>query len=327
MFAIRDSQEPEDPLEDADIFPVSPTAPATDPTPISFDLPSTTSAATQPPSSTSIQTQKSQTPVNTKAKPAKRRRTVDDDGVGEGHDSIWEFPSDTPARATRRSKTVVVETLNNAIEVEESPVARKSKRRNSLSVVSEVVVTGRNTRQSPIINNASRKLRTSRRIDESDTEEITSPEPNTLDVDEQVQEIIKLTTHSTDPPPVIIDEIIPIDSNPRKRAIAVEIPTKPPRRSSTKAKKPLKEIVLENIPTPDPSHPKPVTAQQSPTVATEMHEELENVVLANAPSTPPRQMNVASILAKSPNRPAYRVGLSKRVNVEPLHGYLKRKAL
>jgi hypothetical protein len=233
---------------------------------------------------------------------------------------------------------MVGETANNAIEVEESPVAQKSTRRNSLSVVSK------GTRQSPIIKNGSKKRRTSKRIEESDTEEIMSPEPNTLDVEEQVQEIIKLTTHSTDPPPVIIDEIIQIDSNPRKRAIAVEIPTKPSRRSSTKAKKPLKEIVLENNPTPDPSPPKPTTAQQSPAVATETHEELENVVLANAPSTPPRkgrgevvsqvlemspprQMNVASILAKSPNRPAYRVGLSKRVNVEPLHGYLKRKAL
>ena len=182
----------------------------------------------------------------------------------------------------------------------------------------------------------------SRRIEESDTEEIMSPEPNTLDGEERVQGIIKLTTHSTDPP-VIIDQIILIDSSPRKRAIAVEIPTKPSRRSSTKAKKPLKEIVLENIPTPDQSPPKPATVQQTPAVATETHEELENVVLANAPSTPPRkgrgevkqvvelspprQMNVASILAKSPNRPAYRVGLSKRVNVEPLHGYLKRKAL
>src|SRR5271154_6768918 len=61
MFAIRDSQEPEDPLEDADIFPVSPVAPTIDPTPISFDLPPTTSVATQPPSSTSIPTQKSKT--------------------------------------------------------------------------------------------------------------------------------------------------------------------------------------------------------------------------------------------------------------------------
>jgi len=214
-----------------------------------------------------------------------------------------------------------------------------------LSVVSELVVTERNTNQSPIIKNGSKRRKSSRRIEESDTEEITSPEPNTLDVDEEVQKIIKLTTKSTYPQVDVIDEVILLDSSPRKRAIAVEIRTKPPPRRSTKSKKPLEEIIVENIPTPEPRPPKVPTTQRQD-VLMETREDLENVVLAIAPSTPrpkeremvevvkpvvemspPRPMNVASILAKSPNRPAYRVGLSKRVNVEPLHGYLKRKAL
>ena len=232
-----------------------------------------------------------------------------------------------------------METSSNVNEVEESPVTRRSTRRNSLSVVSEIVVTGRNTRQSPIIEKGSEKRRRSRRIEESDTEEIEGAVPDTLEYDEEPSQLVNLG--NTADSQIYIDEVIVMDSSPRKRAIAVEIPVKPARR--TKGKKPLNEIVLDNIPPPDPSLSKPSTQlQESPALA-DPCEELENVVLANVPSTPPRerlvqevkqaemssprQMNIASILAKSPKRPAYRVGLSKRVNVEPLHGYLKRKAL
>jgi len=233
----------------------------------------------------------------------------------------------------------VVEPPSKANEVEESPVPRKSARRNSLSVVSEIMVTQRAARQSPTVEHNAKKCRRSRRIEESETEEIESAVPDALeDSDEASQLAIGTDTTESQ---ITSHEVIVIDSSPRKRAVAVEIPVK--RSQRTKSKKPLKEIVPDNIPSPDPSPAKVSIQIQETSAPTEPPEELENVVLANAASTPPRetvtekvkrnetspprQMNVASILAKSPNRPVYRVGLSKRVNVEPLHGYLKRKAM
>ena len=243
-----------------------------------------------------------------------------------------------PVPRTRRSRTML-EAPYKANEVDESPVTRKSKRRNSMSVFSNLAITGKNAWPNLVVDNAmmngSGKRKSSRRIEESDTEEIECPAPDTQEIDEGVQETINLA-NSTDVQ-VYVDDVVAIDLSPRKRAIAVEIPAKPPSRANSK---PLKEIVVENIPTPYPCPRKSSTEQQESPERTETREGLKNAQLANAPSTlnqetprnvvemsPPRQLNVASILAKSPNRPAYRVGLSKRVNVEPLHGYLKRKAL
>jgi hypothetical protein len=162
MFAIRDSQEPEDPLEDSDIFPVSPIVPTIDQTPISFDLPSTTSLATQPPFSTSIPLKSPKPPSPQRPNPptdAEQSMMMQDTTV------FGSFLVRHPHARHDDQRPLWGETANNAIEVEESPVAQKSTRRNSLSVVSE------GTRQSPIIKNVSRKRRTSRRIEESDTEE------------------------------------------------------------------------------------------------------------------------------------------------------------
>jgi hypothetical protein len=130
------------------------------------------------------------------------------------------------------------------------------------------------------------------------------------------------------------------NSSIRKQVIAVEIPLR--RRHASITKEPLKEIVRENIPDQDPSAVDSISRQRTPEPHhTQATTELENVVLVNVQKTPPRRsvqgkiavsmsparpLNVASILAKSPNRPVYRVGLSKRVNVEPLHGYLKKNA-
>jgi hypothetical protein len=154
-----------------------------------------------------------------------------------------------------------------------------------------------------------------------------------------------------DPEPEIEfeDLLLPVKSS-RKSTIAVEIPSKPRRKSRHKT--PLEEIVIENLITPETSPQKPNfkanKRQRSPLpsqddspaeneveivqdmivppttpVKHSVHESVEKV---GAMMSPPRQLNVASILAKSPNRPMYRVGLSRRVNVEPLHGYLKRNA-
>ena len=128
--------------------------------------------------------------------------------------------------------------------------------------------------------------------------------------------------------------------------VAVEIPSKS-RRTSSRRKKPLKQIsVVGNFSTPNTSPVKFSSKTPEPLQLQDDDDETENVVPAKFPpiaspqlprqpvwqkvgavpaKSPPRQLNVASILAKSPNRPMCRVGLSRRVNVEPLHGYLKKK--
>ena len=110
MLSIRDSVEPEDSFEDQDVFPPSPPAPPPQATPITFDLPSTTSVATQL-SSTSIPTQKSKSPITAAiVTSTKRRRTVDDNVNKDG--DLWEFPIETPERTTRRSTTIENSTYN-----------------------------------------------------------------------------------------------------------------------------------------------------------------------------------------------------------------------
>jgi len=161
---------------------------------------------------------------------------------------------------------------------------------------------------------------------------------------------------------IYMDELVAGDTSPRKRLVAVEVPSKKQAKVKRgRPKKPLEEITaVENTlncdvqrrltPVPAPtssfsSRPEipPYPANDAANVE---KEDTENVVLAKvpakdvdfpqtpgepidkiAPAMPAGQpMNVATILAKSPIRPVYRVGLSRRVNIEPLHGYLKRKS-
>ena len=161
---------------------------------------------------------------------------------------------------------------------------------------------------------------------------------------------------------IYMDELVVGDTSPRKRLVAVEIPSK--KQGTVKRgrpKKPLEEVTaVENtlncdvqrrltpVPTPPTSFSSRPEIPPSPEIGTANveKEDIENVVLAKVPtkdadlSQTPREpihkrgpvmsterpMNVATILAKSPIRPLYRVGLSRRVNIEPLHGYLKRKS-
>ena len=342
MFSIRDSVEPEDSFEENDIFPSSAPVPPPQESPITFDLPSTTSVATQP-SSTSIQTQKTKTPS---AKSTKRRRTVDDEGLvnSNSKEDEWEFPTELPARKPGRPKKVVEprNTINILEGAEESEASVKSNRRKSMSTVNEK--SGRrNTRVNSVPADVSppqthKKRKLSKRIEESDTERIdTSDEPDTngeedfiINTTTTTSKILSSTTE------IQIDEIIDAEPTPSPRRkstlVAVEIPPKGKQRG----KIPLEEIVVENIPTPETSPVKIVDRQVTPEPLEA--QELEGAVVARGTETskrgeekkgvamsPVKVMNIASILAKSPNRPMYRVGLSKRVNIEPLHGYLKKK--
>jgi hypothetical protein len=365
MLLIRDSVEPEDSFEDQDVFPPYPSALSPQATPITFDLPSATSAATQP-LSTNIPTQKSKTPITTTiGTSTKPRRTLDANTNKDG--DLWEFPIDTPERTTRRSTTTETRrTTKNSQVMEKRAVISKTTRRNSVCAVTERVGTRERTRapsvevdESPQI---ARKRKLTKRIEESDTERIDSPEPESQPEDEDffitnghkwtgihVEDIAavdsgaakQLNENNSTRDQLHFDGMVAVKSNPRKKMIAVEIPSKSRRTSRTKTA--LKEIDVENIPAPDPSPVKIIirhVTPEPPPQFTQNEMQLENVVLANVPqTTPPRQifqqktavaissprpMNVASILAKSPNRPMYRVGLSRRVNVEPLHGYLRR---
>jgi hypothetical protein len=82
----------------------------------------------------------------------------------------------------------------------------------------------------------------------------------------------------------------------------------------------LADIELSNE--PDTKDVALVTVQPTPPAPTAQ----ESKAVAKGMSPPRGYKNVAHILAKSPNRPMYRVGLSRRMNIEPLHGYLKKKA-
>ena len=365
MHLIRDSVEPEDSFEDQDVFPPSPPAPSPEATPITFDLPSTTSAATQP-LSTTIPTQKSKSPITMKIGTLTKPRRMLDDNVNKDGD-LWEFPIETPERTTRRSTTTEIRrTTKNSKVMEERAVISKTTRRNSVCTVTERAGTRERTRAPSIEVDESpgipRKRKMTKQIEESDTERIDSPEPESQQEDEDffitnghkltgihVGDITSVDSTAAKQPnesnstreQLDFDGMAAVKSNPRKKLIAVEIPSKSRRISRTKTA--LKEIDVENIPTPDPSPVKTITRHVTPEPLpqfTHNEDQLENVVLANVPqTTPPRQivqekmavaissprpMNVASILAKSPNRPMYRVGLSRRVNVEPLHGYLRR---
>ena len=189
-----------------------------------------------------------------------------------------------------------------------------------------------------------RKRNSRRYIDESDTEEeIDAVEPENPFVDRKPS--IGAHKELTRAPPRVDDH-----SNPRKTTIAVEIKSNPQRKS--KVRSPLDEVLVENVHTSEPSCANFVSktgqsqrTPEPPHIKSMINDEREpeNVILVNSPpspavqlpvretverrgatASPPRHMNVAAILAKSPSRPAYRVGLSKRVNIESLHRYLKR---
>jgi hypothetical protein len=344
MFSIRDSVEPEDAFEDQDVFPCSAPAPPTHPNPITFDLPSTTSAATQP-SSTSIHTQNPETPIAT-TKATKRRKFVDDRIVVKVNkdEDLWEFPIESPPSTSRRSTTMnerdTNDTRGNTRGIELDTVPSKSKKPNSTIAITERSGTRERRRGSSVEIEESPRIRTKRKsarqIEDSDTERIESPGPESQQLVEDIAIITKENVQAQ------VDDKVKIVPNSRKQIIAVEIPSKP--KPTSKNKKPLTEIVLENLNTPDLSPVKSVPRQNTPEPTRPSQNpivdyELKNVVLTNAPSAPPRRvfqekaavpvsparpMNVASILAKSPNRPTYRVGLSRKVNVEPLHRYLKK---
>jgi hypothetical protein len=369
MFSIRDSVEPEDGFEGNDIFLASSNPPATHATPISFDLPSTTSAATQP-SSTNIPTQKHKTPKATDSNPPKRRRTVGVESRAgmDIDDDIWEFTVESPEGPprTRRSKTVEAQgrksTRKPSSGEEDTPQIKRHSRRNSTNGIADGSakrnISRRHSRQieesSPIsLKTTTKKRKPTIQDEDSDTERIESPspQPEPLHFEEPFSPDIREFSIALKEPESesenAFDDILAISSS-RKSTIAVEVPSKPRRRSRHKT--PLEEVAIQNLITPETSPQKPNfkdnAPQSSPNEVMESAEdEVDNVAVVNLPPTtpvkrtmqesvekaaiamsPPRQLNVASILAKSPNRPMYRVGLSRRVNVEPLHGYLKRNA-
>jgi hypothetical protein len=324
MLSIRDSVEPEDWIED-DTFnedsPTDPVPPPIDATPIVFDLPSTTSVLH---SSTTAQPQHSKT--------SPRRNHQPDDCLAVAPVDIWDFPTDSQA-STKRN-----------LPADESPRI-STKRRNSLTAIGAPPSTPKrgdragsvDLEESPAIRRKRRK--SAQRIDDSGDDAV--------EVKPKKGKARKGTREE------VVDEVIAGDASPRKKFVAVEIPTKKQAKAKRgKAKKPLEEIVIaENIetetPIPVPKKSAPPRYQTPPLTKDVVildEEELENVVLTTVVEKPVelpppqpaeksapamsivRPTNVASILAKSPNRPVYRVGLSRRLNVEPLHGYLKRKS-
>lgn len=358
MFSIRDSVEPEDPLEDTDASPSSTHVLVIDASPITFDLPSTTSAPTQP-SSTSLTMQKSHIPNAVRVERPKHR-TVKNERAGtvDPKEDVWDFSVESPARSPGQSiDDPATKTRNFTTASMQTPTSVRNTRRNSMCSGTEMSRARRNRRcysvgvldESPTVP---RKRKLMKRIEDSDTEENESGDKEFEGSHQKpvvTSELDDFSQHEG-----AIGNTIAGSSNPRKRAIAVVIPIKP--RQNTRSKVPLQEVPVENISTPDTTSTKVVqqiepmersTEHPRCSQGTDLYENnLENVVLAKVlpashvqsvvhepiekmatMTSPPRQMNVASILARSPNRPVYRVGLSKRVNVESLHGYLKRKAL
>jgi hypothetical protein len=344
MFSIRDSVEPEDSFGTEDILPISPAAPLTFATPITFDLPSTTSVPTEP-SSTNIPTQKSKTPVITKSKAPKRHKTVIGTEEITADEEIWEFPFETPPR-TRRSKPIVepreTKPGKRNSKRAESPVASKPPRRKSMSAIEDDSVSRKSTQWNTIeIDDESplpRKRKLTKRIEDSDTERIDSPGPDSQEMDEDVvnmefNNLARLEMQES----ITVDSAPPKIATRKKFIIAVEVPQR-----DFRSKTPLQEIAVANILVPDPTPCNATNKVDSPAETTERGtpgdaesgncEKQEGVIAplssmqekTAVTTSPSKKMNVASILAKSPKRPMYRVGLSRRINVEPLHGYLKR---
>jgi len=299
------------------------------------------------------------TPARLESIEAKRRRTNNSLSTAQDGEGIWDFEDISPAR-TRRSKTMV-----EADEVgkkaqgkrRNSEAGTRDSRRNSVCGIEGRRRRGLNIEESPILPRT--RKRSSRYIQDSDTEEAIDGIDN---CSEEVAQDDLTETQQTEI--IVVEEepryTITLDSSPTKRLpnVIVEIPLRPRRKSRRTT---LEEIPLENttIDTPEPSpqkkpivipspprfeSPQPIPLDEEP----QLSQGLENIVLAAVPTTPltvqledasaapavgqgtlmspVKSTGIAKILAKSPNRPMYRVGLSRRVNVEPLHGYLKRSA-
>jgi hypothetical protein len=300
MFAIRDSEEPEDSLDVEDAFPSAPDIAM----PIVFDLPSTTTIDVN--SSLS----KSKTPVQQETQTEKPTNGEEDD--------VWDFARESPARLSP-SKSVFDSPHEQVQET------KKPKRRNPVAGID----TAKKSKK-PVIHDSPVAIRTKRkqkrRIEESDEENV--------DVDE-----VKDMGDCVE----VADEFVRVEScSPTKRAtIAVEIPSRKSKRSKKK-KEPLEEIILVQNVTTTPSPPtspqkidiakteKPIKAINDTAgnvdISTNQNlvrEVTPPVALSKKLPMSPQGVKVATILAKG-GRPAYRVGLSRRVNVESLHSYLKK---
>ena len=340
MFSIRDSEEPEDGLGGGgDVFPESPAPPQPEATPITFDLPSTTSGPTET-SSTSLPSRK--TPLNDGMQ-LKGRRSIGVDGLIDLSEDIWHFETDSPVKKTqkRNIRSRGREDVGEIIGME-TPTPKRVTRRHSITTIEGSSVTRSTRRNSCVIEDESPIVSRKRKMIIDEEEEITdrcaSPvRPKTAGA---IQSVSHNSNESMD-----IDDILRMQSSPRKLAVAVEIPSRPKRK--TRSKTPLGEVVVDNLPTPDlsPSKPsvEPRTPKPEPAYVSRV-EDLENAInsadesvaprspqlplvqqLKEVVMSPPKCKNVATILGKSPHRPVYRVGLSRKVNIEPLHGYLKKQ--
>lgn len=344
MFAVRDSVEPEDRSEGYDAFPESPAPPLPHATPITFDLPSTTSGPTET-SSTSNPTQKAKTPIINDPRNLKRPRSVGVDGVIDLAEDIWNFPVETPARPAHTRNT---RSRGRESTAEETPPTKRVSRRHSITTIDDGSVRRSTRRSSCLIDDESPIISRRRRAVQDDDEcELESPVSRRMTAVEQTTPMSLKWSHPSESREV--ENTVKFES-PRRLVVAVEITSRP--RRNLRSKIPLEEIVAENIPASEPSPiksvanikerpPPPEIPPESKSACSDIHDVVDRVsnVAASSPPqlmqeqplkevvlSPPRYKNVASILAKSPHRPLYRVGLSRRVNIESLHGYLKKGA-
>ena len=341
MLSIRDSVEPEDSFEDGTLPPY-PEPPPIEANPVVFDLPSTASGQ---PSSTTTQGEL--------PKSANRQRNYHPDEYLTGPlIDISGLSSESLAQAsfTKRSP-----------QVGESALVGTMGRRNSMTAIDVPTTPKRMDRASSVDLEESPAIRRKRqksaqRIEDSDNDDV-------VDQKKAEKGLVRPSGGGRgDQIEVYMDESVAGDSSPRKLLVAVEIPSKKQAKAKRgRLKKPLGEITaaentsnrdlqarLTPVPTPLTSFPPRPQTPPSPAtdVANVEKEDIENVVLGKVPAkaveleyTPHgpiekmapvmsavRPMNVATILSKSPTRPSYRVGLSRKVNIEPLHGYLKRNS-
>jgi hypothetical protein len=329
VLSIRDSVEPEDSMEDElpnDILLLkSPPVDFSLASPITFDIPSTTSGET--------------TSSNT-CKSSKRARSV---GLDRSRDGIWDVQFDSPDVA-------------RAVD-EDTPTGKKKTRRHSMVTIPDLSTT-RSTRSNSRLVEESPTITRKRRvvINIDDEEELNAEGDSTLNEDIQgtLSEEIEVAKEKSDLTRNQDVENLIVETSPRKLIMAVEIPRRKRKAQSTV----LEEIDVANIPAPeikpkvqrqrirDPPLPQPESEDSKPEPEPEpdtndnLQHDSEDVESAQtvrcakpAPSeprqttlSPSHHKNVSMILNKSPHRPIYRVGLSRRVQIESLHSYLKKTA-
>ena len=265
---------------------------------------------------------------------------MDVDGPIYSTEDVWEFPADSPAASSlsRNAKLRRREGMSDIAELEKTPTGRYSTRRHSISTIERRSTTKSTLRNSSVDDGSPIVPRKRRiRIDDDDTDRFSNSlaRPNTA------IGVLSPTSSRMSHPPTTedLDIISRIEASPKR--FVVEIPIRPSRKA--RAKTPLQEIVVENIPTPEPnattSPADPIKCQFTTQDVNRKDAEIVALDGVGSPDTllppvsqpfkaiaisPLRNKNVATILGKSPHRPIYRVGLSKRVNIEPLHGYLKK---